>query len=70
MWSSTLRPRLQRETTTLEPTESPTTTQSTELAGGSTITAVSTISPYLKPGASYLGKTSSTRFVNKHSVMF
>ena len=42
-------------------TVSGTTTQSSELAGGSTITAVSTISPYLKPGESYRGKTSSTR---------
>ena len=44
-------------------TESTATTQSNERSGGSTITAVSTISPYLKPGASYLGQTSSTRFV-------
>ena len=70
IWNSTLRPRLLQETTTRETTERPTTTQSAELAGGSTITAVSTISPYLKPGASYLGKTSSTRFVNKPNICF
>ena len=47
--------------TTETPTLQSETTQATELGGSSTITAVSTISPYLKPGASYYGKTSSTR---------